>query len=73
MHSNLLKQAYSAMRHDLRRTLLTMASVALARRMVAPIRQLQDGAARVGGMGSGNPVWYIEPPTACPTTSYDAR
>src|SRR6202034_404857 len=28
MHSDLLKQAYSAMRHDLRRTLLTMAGMA---------------------------------------------
>ena len=28
MHSDLLKQAYAAMRHDLRRTLLTMAGMA---------------------------------------------
>ena len=28
MHRDLLKQAYSAMRHDLRRTLLTMAGMA---------------------------------------------
>ena len=28
MHRDLLQQAYSAMRHDLRRTLLTMAGMA---------------------------------------------